>query len=267
MDFFPFLAEAVASADGETIGNLIGVLILLLGLELVLGVDNILVISIMVSRLPEEQQNLARNIGLVLALVARIVLLFAVTWLLKLSTPIGEDIPWIGAQGWLYYLAVMSPKDLILFAGGAFLLYKAVKEIHHVVELHEDTAGPKKTYNAFGAAITQIVILDIVFSFDSVITAVGMTTHLGIIITAVVVAFAVVMIFAKSIGDFILAHPALKILALSFLVTIGITIIMEAFHQHVPKGYIYLPMGFALGVEMLQMRYSKNRRHTTPDAK
>jgi len=154
MDFFPFLAEAAASADGETIGNLIGVLILLLGLELVPGVDNILVISIMVSRLPEEQQNLARNIGLVLALVARIILLFAVTWLLKLSTPIGEDIPWLGAQGWLYYLAVMSPKDLILFAGGAFLLYKAVKEIHHVVEFHEDTAGPKKTYNAFGAAIT-----------------------------------------------------------------------------------------------------------------
>ncbi len=265
MDIFPFLAEAAASADGETIGNLIGVLLLLLGLELVLGVDNILVISIMVSRLPEEQQNLARNIGLVLALVARIGLLFAVTWLLKLSTPIGEDVPWIGAQSWLYYLAEMSPKDLILFAGGAFLLYKAVKEIHHVVEFHEETAGPNKTYNAFGAAITQIVILDIVFSLDSVITAVGMTTHLGVIITAVILAFGVVMAFAKSIGDFILAHPALKILALSFLVTIGITIIMEAFHQHVPKGYIYLPMSFALGVEMLQMRYSKNR-HTKPDA-
>lgn len=256
----PFLADATAAVAGDTLGNLIGVALLLFGLELVLGVDNILVISIMVARLPEDQQNKARNIGLLLALVARIGLLLGVTWLLSLSTPVGEDLPWVGSQPWLYYLSILSPKDLILLAGGLFLLYKAVKEIHHVVEDHgEEGVAPTACKNAFSAAILQIVILDIVFSLDSVITAVGMTSHLGVIITSVVLAFVVVLAFAKPIGDFILAHPGLKILALSFLVTIGITIIMEAFHQHLDKAYIYLPMGFALAVELLQMRYSKNK--------
>ena len=265
MEILSLLADAsvvgTEIAHNEGLGNLVGVFLLLLGLELVLGVDNILVISIMVARLPEHQQDFARRLGLGLALVARIGLLFGVTWLLGLSTPIGDDIPWLGAQDWLSGLAAMSIKDLILLAGGLFLLYKAVKEIHHVVEFHEN-AGPKKTYDALTAAITQIVLLDIVFSLDSVITAVGMTNHLGVIIAAVVLAFVVVLIFAKPIGNFILAHPALKILALSFLVTIGITIIMEAFHKDVPKAYIYLPMGFALLVELLQMRYAKNRTQT-----
>lgn len=268
MDLLSFLAGATAAAGGvagEGIGNLIGVGILLLGLELVLGIDNILVISIMVSRLPAEKQDLARNIGLVLALVARIGLLFGVTWLLGLSAPLSDDIPWLATQGWLSKLAAMSIKDLILLAGGLFLLYKAVKEIHHVVEFPDETAGPKKTYDAFPSAIVQIVILDIVFSLDSVITAVGMTNHLGVIIAAVVLAFVVILIFAKPIGNFILAHPALKILALSFLVTIGITIIMEAFHQDIPKAYIYLPMGFALVVELLQMRYSKTHKKSVTE--
>lgn len=268
MDLFSILADATATADaiaGDGIGNLIGVGILLLGLELVLGIDNILVISIMVSRLPAEKQDLARNIGLVLALVARIGLLFGVTWLLGLRAPLSDDIPWLATQGWLSGLAAMSIKDLILLAGGLFLLYKAVKEIHHVVEFPDETAAPKKTYDAFASAIVQIVILDIVFSLDSVITAVGMTTHLGVIITAVVLAFVVILIFAKPIGNFILANPALKILALSFLVTIGITIIMEAFHQDIPKAYIYLPMGFALVVELLQMRYSKTHNKSASE--
>ncbi|QQL45133.1 TerC family protein [Sulfuriroseicoccus oceanibius] len=251
------LADAAAAAGPDSLGNLIGVLLLLLGLELVLGVDNILVISIMVARLPEAQQQRARIIGLALALVARIVLLFGVTWLLQLNTPLGEEYP---ALAGVPIIASLSVKNLILLAGGLFLLYKAVHEIHHVVELHEETAGPAKVYASFGAVITQIVMLDIVFSLDSVITAVGLTSHLMVIIVAVVAAFAVVLAFAKPIGDFILAHPALKILALSFLVTIGVTIIMEAFNQHVPKGYIYLPMGFALVVELLQMRYSSNRK-------
>ncbi len=258
--FDPVLATisdpaSVALAHGD-IGNIIGVLLLLLGLELVLGVDNILVISILVSRLDPAQQQRARLIGLVLALVARIGLLFGVTWLLGLSTPLGEELPALAS---VPVLATMSIKDVILLAGGLFLIYKAVTEIHHVVEFQEH-AGGVSVRDKFWAVITQIVLLDIVFSLDSVITAVGMINTLWVIITAVVLAFVVVLIFAKPIGDFILAHPALKILALSFLVTIGITISMEAFHQHVPKAYIYLPMGFALGVEILQMRYAKNRR-------
>ncbi len=250
------LASAASVASDQTgIGNIVGVLVLLIGLELVLGVDNILVISIMVSRLPKKQQQRARVIGLLIAMLARIGLLFGVTWLLSLSTPLGEDFPLLAG---IPLLKDLSFKDLILLAGGLFLIYKAVKEIHHVVELHDvHEDGPKKL-DTFTAAIVQIVLLDMVFSLDSVITAVGMIDVLWVIITAVVLAFLVVLAFAKPIGDFILAHPALKILALSFLVTIGVTIIMEAFHKHVPKAYIYLPMGFALAVELLQMRYTRN---------
>ncbi len=251
-----FLAEVGSLVgDQSSLGNVIGVLLLLLGLELVLGVDNILVISIMVSRLAPEQQQRARIIGLSVALVARIVLLFGVTWLLGLSTLIGEDFP---ALAGVPILSRMSVKDLILLAGGLFLIYKAVKEIHHVVEAHDEIGGVRKL-DTFTGVITQIVLLDIVFSLDSVITAVGMIDELWVIITAVVLAFGVVLAFAKPIGDFILANPALKILALSFLVTIGVTITMEAFHRDVPKAYIYLPMAFALGVELIQMRYSHNR--------
>lgn len=259
LESFSFLAEAAPIVGAQSdISNIVGVLLLLVGLELVLGVDNILVISIMVSRLPADQQQKARVLGLALALLARIGLLFGVTWLLGLATPLGEEFPVLAG---VPVLARLSFKDLILLAGGLFLIYKAVKEIHHVVELaaEEHGDGPK-TLDTFTGVIVQIVLLDIVFSLDSVITAVGMIDILWVIITAVVLAFIVVLIFAKPIGDFILAHPALKILALSFLVTIGVTIIMEAFHQHVPKAYIYLPMGFALAVELLQMRYSYNRK-------
>ena len=151
-------------------------------------------------------------------------------------------------------------RDLILIAGGLFLLWKAVTEIHHTIELkdeqEEEGAQPAKT---FSSVITGIVLLDIVFSIDSVITAIGLTNKIWVIITAVVVSFVLILAFAGPIGDFILKHPALKILALSFLITIGITIFMEGLHKHVPKAYIYLPMGFAIFVEMLQMRYERNR--------
>ncbi len=224
----------------------LAVLALLIGLELVLGVDNILVIAIFVGRLPEERRQKARIMGLALALVARIVMLFVILALARLTAPIVHDL---------------SIRDIILLAGGLFLLYKAVHEIHHTVELrdesHERTAGGSAGYTA---VITQIVLLDIVFSIDSVITAVGLTQQLWIIISAVVVSFCGILAFAKPIGDFILRNPALKILALSFLITIGVTIFMEGLHKHVPKAYIYLPMGFALMVEMLQMRYESNRR-------
>jgi len=224
----------------------VALLLLLVGLELVLGVDNILVISIFVGRLPEERRQKARTLGLALALVARILMLLVILALTSLTRPL---------------FLQLSVRDLILLAGGLFLLWKAVSEIHETVELRGETEETGKTVtSSFRAIIFQIVLLDIVFSIDSVITAVGLTQKLGVIISAVLVSFAAILAFARPIGDFILRHPTLKILALSFLITIGVTLFMEGLHKHVPKAYIYLPMGFALGVEMLQMRYERNRR-------
>lgn len=223
----------------------LAILALLIGLELVLGIDNILVISILVERLKETQRNRARFIGLALAMVARIGMLGLVLVLANLTDPVIWDL---------------SVRDLLLLSGGLFLLYKAVKEIHHTVELHGEDEHEKTSTATMTSVITQIVLLDIVFSLDSVITAIGLTNELWVIIVAVVLSFSVLLAFARPIGDFILAHPALKILALSFLVTIGVTIFMEGLHTEVPKAYIYLPMGFALVVELLQMRYTSNRR-------
>jgi len=237
------------------LADALGLLALLIGLELVLGVDNVLVIAIFVGRLPENQQQKARIIGLSLAMVARIVLLALVVLLAGLTRPV---------------VATLSIRDLVLLAGGLFLLYKAVHEIHHTVEFRDAEDGSdKQTVGAFSSIITQIVLLDIVFSIDSVITAVGLTQQMWIIVSAVVLSFVGVLFFARPIGEFILRHPALKILALSFLITIGVTIFMEGLHKHVPKAYIYLPMGFALMVEILQMRYEQNRQRRngpTPDA-
>ena len=224
----------------------LALLTLLIGLELVLGVDNILVISIFVGRLPEQNRNRARIIGLALALVARIIMLIMLLTLSNLRNNV---------------VLSFSVRDLILLAGGLFLLWKAVKEIHFTIELKED--DQPAMYNVsknFISVITQIVLLDIVFSIDSVITAIGLTGKAWIIITAVIISFLAILGFSRPIGDFILKHPALKILALSFLITIGVTIFMEGMHQHVPRAYIYLPMGFALFVEMLQMRYERNKR-------
>ena len=224
----------------------LGLLALLIGLEIVLGVDNVLVIAIFVGRLPENQRQKARIVGLSMARIARIVMLAVVVALASLTRP---------------NVAKFSVRDLILLAGGLFLLYKAVHEIHHTVEFREAEGGADQQASvAFSSIIAQIVLLDIVFSVDSVITAVGLTQQLWIIVSAVVLSFVGILFFARPIGDFILRHPALKILALSFLITIGVTIFMEGLHKHVPKAYIYLPMGFALMVEMLQMRYEQNRR-------
>ena len=222
------------------------ILALLVGLELVLGVDNVLVIAIFVGRLPEENRDKARLIGLSLALVARIFMLLIIIALTSMTQPI---------------VANLSVRDIILLAGGLFLLYKAVVEIHHTVELKDEEETEKdRAPKSMTSVITQIILLDIVFSVDSVITAVGLTDKLWVIITSVIVSFATILVYAKPIGDYILKHPAIKILALSFLITIGITIFMEGLHKHVPKAYIYLPMGFALGVEMLQMRYARNKQ-------
>ena len=224
----------------------LAVLALLVGLELVLGVDNILVISIFVQRLPAASRETARLFGLLLALLARIFMLYIVLALASLTTPL---------------LLNLSVRDLILIAGGLFLLTKAVREIHHTVELsgEAETAGDRGSHGVL-AVVSQIVLLDIVFSVDSVVTAIGLTDQLWIIVGSVIISFVGILFFSRPIGDFILQRPTLKILALSFLITIGVTIFMEGLHKHVPKGYIYLPMGFALLVEMLQMRYEYNRK-------
>jgi predicted tellurium resistance membrane protein TerC len=217
-------------------------LCLLIGLELVLGVDNILVISILVGRLAEQKREFARVLGLGVALMARLLVLLLFLALAGLQ------------NRWIFNL---TPRDLLLLSGGLFLLWKAVTEIHHTVELKEETSvrqGP----SALGKVVFQIVLMDIVFSIDSVITAVGLTNQVWVIISAVIISFVAILIVSRPVGNFIIHHPALKILALSFLITIGVTLFMEGLHQHVPKAYIYLPMGFALFVELLQMRHGRN---------
>ena len=222
----------------------IALLALLIGLELVLGVDNVLVISIFVGRLPEKRRQKARVIGLAVAMLARIAMVWVVMTLANLTEPI------------IWHFSI---RDLILTSGGLFLLFKAVREIHHTVALKDEPGSVLTSGSGTSLAIiSQIVLLDIVFSIDSVITAVGLTSELWIIINAVVLSFVAILFFSRPIGEYILAHPALKILALAFLITIGITLFMEGLHKNVPKAYIYLPMGFALMVEMLQMRYEHN---------
>lgn len=220
---------------------------LLVGLEIVLGIDNILLVSILTARLPPGSRTRARYIGLSLALALRVLMLFGANALTHLTRPL---------------LFGLTGKGMVLLGGGAFLLFKAVKEIHHAVEGDEDpaTPAPVAAPRAFGAAIAQIVMIDLVFSIDSVITAVGLTDNMLTIVAAVVLSFALVLAFANRVAEFVNKHPALKILALSFLVTIGVTIIVEGLGHHVPKAYIYLPMGFALVVEMLQMRQAANAR-------
>ncbi|NQT62420.1 MAG: TerC family protein [Candidatus Marinimicrobia bacterium] len=220
---------------------------LILGLELVLGIDNILVISIMVDRVEEARRERARYLGLLFALVLRI----AILALLLAITGIKQSV-----------VFGLSVRDLVMLAGGMFLLWKAIKEIHHTVEIIEDGENKISAGAAnFAKAIRDIVLLDIVFSLDSVITAIGLTREIWVIIPAVVVSFLGILAFAKPIGEFILARPSLKILALSFLVTIGVTLFIEGLHQHVPRTLIYLPMGFAIVVEMLQMRFEQNRKN------
>ena len=221
-------------------------LITLVGLEIVLGVDNIIFISILVGRLPPEQRNLGRRLGLGFAMLTRILLLLSITWVMQLTTPLfsilGKDV---------------TGRDLILIGGGLFLLWKSVHEIHQSMTPGEDEDGDGisgKASVSFAGIIVQIAIIDIVFSLDSVITAVGMVGDIAIMIIAVVASVAVMMFAAKPIGDFVDANPTIKILALSFLVVVGILLIAEGFGQHVPKGYVYFGMAFSLAVELLNIR-------------
>lgn len=218
-------------------------LLTLVLMEVVLGIDNIVFLSILTDRLPAEQQPRARSIGLALALLMRLGLLLAIKWVMGLTEPLftvlAEEI---------------SGRDLILAGGGLFLLGKATHEIFEKIELSQDHEAEQGGAASMGMVLVQIVLLDIVFSLDSVITAVGMADHLIIMVIAMVVAVGVMLVFAGKISSFINAHPSMKILALSFLILIGVMLVAEGFDQHVNKGYIYFAMAFALAVELVNMR-------------
>lgn len=225
-------------------------------MEIVLGIDNIVFITILCARLPKDKQLPARRLGLGVALASRLVLLLGIAWVMRLTEPLFTVVvEWTG-------------KDLILFGGGLFLLYKSATEIYENVEhpgKHEpppsndpDGAGPKGA--SYGSIVAQVMLLDIVFSLDSVITAVGMAEHIPVMVIAMLVAVGVMMVFAGPIGDFIEEHPSVRVLALAFLTLIGVMLIAEGTGQHVSKGYIYSAMGFSLFVQMLNMRMEKRHR-------
>ncbi|TSK08258.1 MAG: TerC family protein [Geobacter sp.] len=222
-------------------------LITLTALEIVLGIDNIIFISIQASKLPAAQQEKARLTGLGLAMFIRVALLFSLTWLMGLTTPLfslfGNDI---------------SGRDLILLSGGLFLIWKSTMEIHEKLE-GEEVVHASKVGATFGAVIVQILLLDIVFSLDSIITAIGMASQLFIMVAAVVIAVGFMMLFSGKISAFVERHPTIKMLALSFLLLIGVSLIGEGFGMHIPKGYIYFAMAFSVMVEMLNLRMRRGK--------
>ena len=236
-------------------------LLTLTALEIVLGIDNIVFIAILVAKLPQHQQAKARRIGLSLAMGIRILLLLAISWIMGLTKVLFSiPTPWTDAGS----LGV-SGRDLILLIGGLFLIGKATYEIHDKLEgdaHHGLTTG--RATASFAAIITQILMLDIVFSLDSVITAVGMSNNIWIMITAVVIAIGVMLVFAGRVSDFVERHPTIKMLALSFLLLIGVMLVMEGFHGHIPKGYIYFAMAFSLAVELLNMKLRKKHGGAPP---
>ena len=220
-------------------------LITLTFMEIVLGIDNIIFISLVAGKLPEHQQKKARLGGLSAALIMRVLLLLSITWIIGLTEPVltfkGFELSW---------------RDIILIGGGIFLLVKSTLEIHHKVEGQYEEQSVKKV-SSFGYAILQIMLLDIIFSFDSILTAIGLTDQLILMVIAVVISMIVMMVFAKAVGDFVNKHPTIQILALSFLILIGVMLIVEGAHYHVPKGYIYFAVFFSLAIEMLNMRFRK----------
>jgi len=219
-------------------------LLTLTALEIVLGIDNIIFISILSGKLPADQQAKARQTGLMLALITRILLLCSLVWMVKLTAPL------FALRGF-----AVSGRDLILLGGGLFLLVKSTMEIHEKLEGPDGhAAGGGGRAPRFSAIIVQILLLDVVFSLDSVITAIGMASHLGVMIAAVVIALLVMLRYAGAVSDFVHRHPTLKMLALSFLLLIGVTLVAEGTHQHVNKGYIYFAMAFSFAVEMLNLK-------------
>lgn len=219
--------------------------ITLVALELVLGVDNIIFISILAGKLPHSQQDKARKTGISLAVISRILLLLSLSWVIGLTKPLIT-----------ISIFTISGRDLVLLTGGLFLMWKATHEIHQKLE-GEEGHSSAKVKATFSGVILQIMLLDVVFSLDSVITAVGMVNELAIMIAAVIIAAAVMIFAAGPLGSFVERHPTIKMLALSFLLMIGFTLIVEGLHQHIPKGYIYFAMGFSVFVEMLNLRVRK----------
>jgi predicted tellurium resistance membrane protein TerC len=223
----------------------------LTALEIVLGIDNIIFLSVLVSRLPPARRNVARRLGLALAMITRIVLLLSLTWMMRLTEP-------------LFTLwQEISGRDLILIGGGLFLLWKSVHEIHNSLEGEGDDGQPAPKAAGFAGVLVQIALIDIVFSLDSVVTAVGLADQVAVMVLAIVISVAVMMFSARTIGEFVDAHPTIKMLALAFLVLVGVTLIAEGFDAHVPKGYIYFAMAFSIAVEMLNIRM-RNRRGRSP---
>lgn len=229
-------------------------------LEIVLGIDNIVFISILAGKLPQSQQKKARQLGLALAMITRVLLLLSLTWVMGLTSPLFNLGDWINITNaeWMAKLAI-SGRDLILIIGGLFLIYKSTHEIHNKLEGEEEHEDGKKP-NSFTGTIIQILILDIVFSLDSVITAVGMADHIEIMIAAVVIAVIIMMVSAGAISNFVNKHPTVKMLALSFLLLIGVSLLAEGLDQHIPKGYVYFAMAFSVLVEMLNLKMKKNSR-------
>jgi len=223
----------------------------LFALELVLGIDNIIFISILAGKLPKDQQNKARVTGLSLAVITRVLLLLSLSWIVTLTEPL-----------FTVFDQEISGRDLILLLGGLFLIAKSTLEISHKLE-GEEGSQSNRVAHSFKAVIVQILLLDIVFSLDSVITAVGMVSQLSIMIAAVLASTGVMLFSAKSISNFVDSHPSLKILALSFLLMIGLTLVVEAFDQHVPKGYIYFAMAFSVFVELLNIKM-RAKKHIAP---
>lgn len=224
-------------------------LLTLAALEIVLGIDNIVFISILVDKLPEEQRARGRVIGLALAMVTRILLLLSITWVMRLNTPLMT-----------VFEIEITGKDLILIAGGLFLLAKSTREIHHKIEGDVEGELKQKAAGAsFAAIMVQVALLDIVFSLDSVITAVGMAQYIMVMVIAVMVAVGFMMVFAGTVNAFISRHPTVKMLALSFLLLIGTTLVAEGLHFHFPKGYVYFAMAFSVMVEMLNLKAGKKK--------
>ncbi|WP_347358046.1 TerC family protein [Bdellovibrio sp.] len=219
----------------------------LFALELVLGIDNVIFISILAGKLPQEQQNKARMVGLGLAVITRVILLFSLSWIIGLTEPMFEVF---GQE--------ISGRDLILLLGGLFLIVKSTMEINHKLEGAEGSQS-NAVAHSFSAVIVQILLLDVVFSLDSVITAVGMVNEIAVMVAAVILSAAVMIVSAKTISNFVDSHPSLKILALSFLLMIGFTLIVEALEVHIPKGYVYFAMAFSVGVEMLNIRMRRKK--------
>ena len=219
----------------------------LTALELVLGIDNIVFISILADKLPAKQRVFARRIGLFLAMFMRIGLLFILSWL------VGLTAPWF-----TLFTQEISGRDAILILGGVFLIWKSTKEVHQLLE-GEKGVTSSKVQATLGAVIVQIVIIDAVFSLDSIITAVGMVEHIEVMVAAVIVSVALMMLFAGTIGDFVSKHPTVKMLALAFLFLIGVVLIADGLDHHIPKGYVYFAMAFSLAVEVLNLRSKKNK--------